>query len=82
MLRLGVVAYERGMTVEYPSLSECQKYYGISDRDILVRMIELRQVWPGDGYTTFDWAIDASPRLIANAVARSRRHYKWNKEEG
>ncbi len=78
---LGVVAYERGMTVEYKSIASCQQYYEIADRDTLVRMIELRQVWAGDGYTTFDWSIDADPELIASAVARSKRHYKWNKEK-
>lgn len=77
--KLGVVVYGRDYTYEYPSLSSCLEDYPMPDRDTLVRAIEQRQVWSGDGYTTFDWAVDADPDAIESAVKRSMRHYKWVK---
>ena len=54
-----VIAYERGQTLFYTSMSEAMDTYDIASTSILSRMIEKGQVWSGDGYTTFDWGLPA-----------------------
>ncbi len=52
---LPVVAIERTDNIRYESMSEVMEAYQISSISTLKRMIDKAQVWPGDGYTTFDY---------------------------
>ena len=52
-----VLAYERGTTRHFDSMSQCIEEYGIPSRSMLERMIDRGQTWK-DGYTTFEYQGD------------------------
>lgn len=64
----GVLAYERRETIRYESMAEVMDMYEIPSTSMLERMIEHGSVWRGDGYTTFDWAIDFTPNQRDNKI--------------
>jgi hypothetical protein len=55
----GVLAYERHKTVYCHSMAEAMMLYDLPSTSTLKRMIDSGQIWAGDGYTTFDWALEA-----------------------
>lgn len=54
----GILAYERNKTVYCRSMAEAMLRYEIPSTSTLERLIERGQLWVGDGYTTFDWAME------------------------
>jgi len=54
---IAILAYGRHETVYYESMLEAMLLYEILSTSMLERMIESGQVWKGDGYTTFDYAL-------------------------
>lgn len=54
----GILAYGRNNTVYCRSMAEAMLLYDIPSTSTLERLIERGQLWTGDGYTTFDWALE------------------------
>lgn len=66
---IGVVAYERGQTYNYPSLNSCCEEYGLDRYQLLSCLIEPDMMWHG---ISFDFALTVTDQQVA---ALSENYY-------